>query len=154
MIASKFTLQMDPKPLVQAVDKGMYKSFSHAAASIRKAGQAKIVKAPKDQRSGAKTVKSKKTGKRVKVRRGTHAAAPPGHAPYTARGQYKNAITFDASKTGAVIGPRYSRLGTAGEAHEKGGRYKGSNYPQRPTMGPALSENLSRIPKSFAGSVG
>lgn len=152
MIGLNFKLQMDPKPLQKAVDKGAYRSFSHAAASIRKAGQVRIVNRPK--LSAPKPQRRRTKGGKRKRRRGHQIAAPAGHSPYTTKGAYRNAIVFDASKTGAVIGPRFSRIGTSGEAQEHGGRYKGANYPQRPTMGPALSENLSRFKNSFAGAVG
>lgn len=149
MLGLNFKLDWQPERVTRAADKGAYKSFAHAAASIRKSGQARIIKRPK-----VVGVAPVKRGKGKRRQRGRQIAAPVGHSPYTRRGEYKRAITFDASKTGAVIGPRYSRLGTAGEAHEHGGRYKGEDFPQRPTMGPALSENLSRFAGGFAGSIG
>ena len=52
-----------------------------------------------------------------------------------------------------VIGPDVESFGTAGKAHEHGGRYRHERYPKRPFMGPALEKIKPRLPKLWAGSV-
>lgn len=80
--------------------------------------------------------------------------SPPGEPPHTRRGQLKRAIRYDATKDGAVIGPVASMVGTAGEAHEFGGGYRGQDYPERPFMGPALERELDNFAGEFTGSIG
>lgn len=86
-----------------------------------------------------------------KVKR-SRTAAPPGQPPHTRRGQLRRAIRYQmaADKRSIVIGPAASKLGTAGAAHEHGGRYKGARFPERPLMGPALEEAASMIGPTFA----
>lgn len=116
-----------------------FKNFKHAAARIRADAIASIVPSPDPSMPGtpphtrAKT--SRKTGKALK-------------------GVLQKAITFEASDTGAVIGPRQSVAGTSGKAHEFGGDYKGEQYPVRAFMRPALIKNLDRFAAEWAGSVG
>lgn len=71
----------------------------------------------------------------------------PGEPPTTRRGLLRKAIRYAvaANQKSVVVGPAYSEAGTAGEAHEHGGRYKGGIFPQRPFMGPALQEALPLI---------
>lgn len=160
MIGFQFKLQMQQKAVTQAADKGAYKSFRHAAASVRKTGQTKILRRPKgDVSVTQKATKRDKQGRFLKgsgkkKRRRQGVASPVGSPPYTRSGQLKRAIVFDANKEGAVIGPRRSVVGIAGALHEHGEKFKGQEFPQRPTMGPALSENLARFAGGFAGSIG
>ena len=111
----------------EAADTATFRNFGHAAASIRKDAQSTI------ERSAG--------------------PSPAGTPPHTRRGLIKNAITFFADKEGAVIGPRFSRAGTAGEAHEFGGEYKGGNFPARSFMEPALERQAPRFASSFGGSI-
>lgn len=71
----------------------------------------------------------------------------PGEPPHTRRGLIRKAIRYAVAddRRSVVVGPAYSMIGTAGEAHEHGGRYKGETFPQRPFMGPALQEALPQI---------
>ena len=71
----------------------------------------------------------------------------PGEPPTTRRGLLRKAIRYAvaADRKSVVVGPAHSVVGTAGEPHEHGGRYKGETFPQRPTMGPALQEALPLI---------
>jgi hypothetical protein len=78
----------------------------------------------------------------------------PGSPPHTKRGQLKRAIRYDATKDGAIIGPKASMVGTSGEAHEFGGSYRGESYPERSFMGPALSRELDKFAGEFSGSIG
>lgn len=151
--------KVDTRAIEKAADKGAYKSFSNAAASIRKAAIGKIKKAPKAVRLRQKAVKRNSRGQFVKgsgkkSRRTRTLASAPGTPIHTRAGQARRAIVFAADKTGAVIGFRKSIMGLAAEAHEHGGKYKGATYPERPTMGPALEENLTRFAATWQGSIG
>jgi len=73
----------------------------------------------------------------VSIRRGKRASSS-GQPPRTRKGKLRRAIFYNVETGGVVVGPGYSRFGTAGEAHEFGGRYKKQTYPRRPFMGPAL----------------
>lgn len=78
----------------------------------------------------------------------------PGTPPHTHRRMFmRRAIRYAADRDGAVIGPQFSTVGTAGSPHEFGGSYKGGDYPKRPFMGPALNKNLANFAGSFAGSI-
>jgi hypothetical protein len=127
MIGFGFRFVDETQAVVKAVDKGAYRSLSHAAASIRKSAIESIV-----------------TSK---------GPSPAGQPPHTLRGLLRRAIVFFADKEGAVIGPTLSRFGTAAQAHEFGGRYKKQVYPKRPFMGPALERNLARFAKAWGGEV-
>lgn len=144
----------------QAADKAAYKNFRHAAASIRKTAIASIKTATvapavvvrSKIRRNAKGRFLKGSGKRV-VRKGKLIPSPPGSPPHTRRGQLRRAIVFAATNDSAVIGPRYSVVGHAAEAHEFGGRINRNKYPERPTMGPALNRNLARFASDWAGTI-
>ena len=118
--------------VLAAEETARYRNFGHAAASIRKSAQASIVDAP--------------------------GPSAPGTPPHTRRrgkrpSQIRRAIVYSADKFGAIVGPRASVLGTAGGAHEFGGSFRGSKYPQRPFMFPALFRNQRRFGQSWAGSI-
>jgi len=75
----------------------------------------------------------------------------PGEPPNTRRGLLRRAIRYQVAddRQSVVIGPTYSMVGRAGEAHEHGGRYKGQTYPERPLMGPALDEARPKIGPTY-----
>ena len=94
-------------------------------------------------------------------------ASEPGTPPHThgrrltrkgkpRKGQLQRAILFDVDKTAlyAVIGPRFSVVGTSAAAHEFGGEYKGEQYPARPFAEPALENNLDRFLHEWQYSIG
>lgn len=113
----------------QAAEKGAFRSFSRAAFAIRQTAIDSI-----EQASGP---------------------SAPGEPPHTHRRMFlRRAIRYAANREGAVIGPRHSVVGAAGEAHEFGGEYRGNEYPARPFMFPALQANLDRFAGSWAGSIG
>lgn len=78
-------------------------------------------------------------------------ASPAGQPPATRRGLIRRAIRYQVAedRRSVVIGPAYSMVGTAGAAHEFGGRYKGETYPKRPFMGPALEEARPMIGPTY-----
>lgn len=77
--------------------------------------------------------------------------SPPGQPPATRRGLLRRAIRYAVSddKRSVVVGPTHQMVGTAGKAHEFGGRYKRQRYPKRPFMGPALQEALPKIGPTY-----
>lgn len=113
----------------KASDKAAFRNFGHAAAAIRKDAAASIV-------SDAEP-------------------SEPGEPPHTRKRNFlRRAIRFDANKEGAVIGTMASVIGTAGEAHEKGIVYKGTDFPERPFMFPAMERNIPRFAGEWRGSIG
>ncbi len=112
-----------------AVDKAKFRNLFHAAASISK---------------DVKSTLEKSLGPSV-----------PGSPPHTHRGVFlRRAIRYQANKQGAIIGPLASVVGDAGHAHEFGGKYRGTTYPERPFMRPALNRAIPRFAGSWRGSVG
>ena len=78
-----------------------------------------------------------------------------GQPPHTHRGVFlRRAIRYAADRDGATIGPIASIVGEVGSAHEFGGRYRDTWFPERPFMGPALDKNLDRFANSWGGSIG
>ena len=113
-----------------AADKAGYRNLGHAAASLRKTA-----------------VESIET---------SDEPSAPGEPPHTRRGQLPRAIRFDVDRTNqeAVIGPRASVVGEAGAAHEFGEEFRGTDYDERPYMGPALDASLDRFAADWKGTIG
>lgn len=127
----KFARELD-RSLRKRIDDGLFRSISHAAAAIRS------------------------TARRLITR--SKEPSQPGEPVHTRRGKAKrsDAILYDADRhrDDAVIGFTHSVMDTAMGAHELGGEYKGGEFPERPTMGPALDANLVRFADEFKGSIG
>lgn len=116
--------------VAKAADKAVFRNVRHAAFSIRKFVRESIKKS--DQPS------------------------TPGE-PVTTRGRrgnVRNSIFVAADADSAIIGPRYSFVGDAMEAHEFGKARRANVYPARPTMGPGLKANTNRFADEFRGSIG
>jgi len=129
MFGATFKLIDTSKRVTAAADKAAFKNFAHAAARISKDAKASIEK--------------------------TDGPSLPGSPPHTHRGSFlRRGIRFAADKQGAVIGPMASVVGEAGSAHEFGGEFKGSDFPERPFMGPALEQNIDRFASTWQGSIG
>jgi hypothetical protein len=124
-----------------AVERASYQNLAHAAASIRKDAIASIEEKEGPSLPGTPphthTAKTTRTGKRRL-----------GHLP--------RAIVFhnDRQAKSAVVGPRQSVVGTAGQAHEFGGEYKEETFPERPFMNPAMTRNIDRFAADWQGSIG
>ena len=119
----------ETKRVEKASEKAAFRNFGHAAARIRKDAIASIEK--------------------------VEGPSEPGTPVHTHSGATaKRAIAFDATKEDAVIGPRESIVGEAMAAHEFGEEFRGQDYPERATMGPALDENLTRFAQDWEGSIG
>lgn len=120
-----------PKRVEKAKDKGAFKSFAHAAASIRKTTRASI-----------------KTRKKP---------GPPGGPIRTKSGKggglARRSVLFHTDKTGAVIGFAASKIDQAMEAHEHGKERGDVLFPKRPTVQPALEQNLARFHREWKGAI-
>jgi hypothetical protein len=131
MFGMQAQFKATPKRVQKAAEKGAYRSFSHAAASIRKDARASIKR--------------------------SDTPGPPGGPVRSKRsrggGLAKRAILFKADKEGAVIGFAASKIDQAMEVHEHGGRRGGAEFPQRPTMHPALERNLARFHREWKGAI-
>lgn len=115
--------------VVKAAKKAGFRNFGHAAASISKDMKASLVNA--------------------------EGPSAPGTPPHTHRGSHlRRAVRYAATAEEAVIGPMASIVGESGGAHERGERYKGTDYPQRAFAGPALERGADRFAGSWAGSIG
>lgn len=130
MFGFKAKVETEFERVEKAADQGIYSSLRHAAFSIRKTIRDLIKKSPD--------------------------ASEPGEPVSTRgkRGNVKNSIFAAVEKDNAIIGPRYSFVGDAMEAHEFGGRRKENTYEARPTSGPGLLANTDRFAESFRGSIG
>jgi hypothetical protein len=131
MIGCKTIFKPTPKRVTKAAEKGAYRSFFHAAASIRKDARESIVR-------------SNKPG-------------PPGGPVRTKRGRggglAKRSILFKATRDDAVIGFTASRIDQAMQLHEHGGKRGKTTFPRRPTMAPALERNLRRFHYEWRGAI-
>jgi len=115
----------------KAADDATFRNIRHAAFSISKAAKQSIATSPE--------------------------ASQPGSPP-TTRGKgghnLRGAIFVDANKESAIIGPRASFVGIAGEVHEFGKDREGESFAERPFMGPALEKSLPRFADDWRGSIG
>ena len=131
MLGMQAQFKATPTRVKAAVDKGAYHSFFHAAASIRKSARESIVR--------------------------SDTPGPPGGPIRTKGGRgggpAKRAVLFKADKTGAVIGFAASKIDQAMEAHEHGKRRGGARFPARPTIAPALEQNLARFHREWRGAI-
>ena len=129
MSGLRFRSRINTEKVVRAANRANFECLTHAAAAIRLTARRSI--------------------------RRSKRQSSPGSPPHTRAGQLKRAILYavERQKANAIIGPSAQVVGTSGHAHEFGGRYRKQNYPKRPFMGPALMENLPRLPKFWAASV-
>jgi len=130
-----FHLRFRSGRIRQSVQSANFTNLSHAAAAVRVTARRSIRKAPRSSSQDA--------------------ASAPGMPPHTRHGQIKRAILYSVErKEGrAFIGATYEAMGMSASAHEFGGRFRGQRYRKRPFMGPALQQNVSRLPRMWAGSV-
>lgn len=130
MFGFLFRSETDFQRVEKAVDRSVYTNIRHAALSIRKYIRESIKKSADPSAPG-------------------QPVATRGR-----RGNVRNAVFAAVEQDNAIIGPRFSFVGDAMEAHEFGGTRYGIDYPERPTSGPGLTANQDRFAQSFAGSVG
>ena len=129
MIDAKAKTKWDSGKVVKSARAGSITSLGHAGAAIRLQARHSIKKSPKKSAAGT--------------------------PPNTRKGRIRNAIKYVVTKSppSVVIGPDVAVAGTAGKAHEFGGRFRREHYDKRPFMGPALEKVKPRLPALWAGSV-
>ena len=124
--------QIDPQAVLEPAKKGSYNSIKHAAASIRKEAIDSIEKVANKRQ-----------------------ASEPGTPPHTHRkGWYKRALRFHAHEDDAIIGFMHSVIGLTAQTHEYGLTENDRDYPERPTIGPALERMADRLLDEWRGSIG
>lgn len=129
MFGLKTTTEDKTKDVARAAEKAQYRNFFHAAASVSRTAKESIDKAD--------------------------GPSAPGSPPHTHKRVFlRRAIRCAANKQGAIIGPIHSVVGHSAEAHEFGGIYKSTRYPERPFMRPALDKAAPRFAGSWQGSIG
>jgi len=130
MFGFTFKSQSQFERVAQAASRSIIKNIRHAAFAIRKTIRESIKKSPD--------------------------ASSPGSPVATRgkRGNVKNSIFAAIEPHNAIIGPRYSMVGDAMEAHEFGKSRGKNKYEARPTAGPGLLANTDRFAESFRGSIG
>lgn len=118
--------------LRKRIDQGLFRSLGHAAAAIRSTARKLIVR--------------------------SREPSPIGEPVHTKWGKAKrpDVMLFDVdeSQGDAVIGFLGSKMHRVMKVHEHGGQWMLTDYPARPTMGPALEANLVRFADEFEGSIG
>lgn len=142
MIGLNFTTAVELGKVMGLAEKAEFKNLGHAAASIRKTEIASFI--PSDSPSAPGTPPH--TRRRI-VKSGKNKGK-------LRTGQIARAVAFDVTKESGVIGPRESIVGTSASAHEFGGEYKGTIFPERSFALPALEKNTDRFAESFSGSIG
>jgi len=124
--------QQQERTLQRRLDRGLFRSLGNAAAAIRNTARSLIVR--------------------------SKTPSAPGEAIHSATGQaaWSNAVLYavDERAGDAVVGFNAAVMGESMSGHEKGERYMGTDFPERPTMGPALEINLVRFADEFEGSIG
>jgi len=130
MIGTKVKFTDTSQRVIAAKDKGAYKSISHAAASIRKTA-----------------------GQSIRQRKDKRKASRPGTPPFTHGGFIRRALRFQVTKYDALIGFQRSVIGTVAATHEHGLTEDGRTYPPRPTMEPALQQNIERFHREWRHSI-
>lgn len=129
MIDFKVETSSNMQAVVKKAKQGSFKSLGHAGAVIRLAVRRSIRRRKK--------------------------ASTPGTPPNTQTGQLRESIRYavDGPSGTVVIGPSRADIDEIGRVHEFGGPFRGRSYPERPFMGPALQQNLQRIPREWRGIV-
>ena len=120
------------KALEKRVDKGIFTTLKHTAAAIRGTARRLIFK-----------------------RKGPSPEGDPIHSP-TGKAKRPAAILFSVSESedSAVVGFNARVMSDAMGAQELGGEYRDAQYPERPTMGPALEIQAVRFADNFVTSFG
>lgn len=129
MLGMKVDVQVDTKPVEEAAEKAAYKNLGHMAASIRK-----------------ETIRAIKKSKKP---------AAEGQPVHTRAGLAKRAVLYHVDPDGreAIVGFSADVVGEAMAAHEHGGQYRGTDYPARPTIGPAFEAALPRMGPEWEGAI-
>ena len=131
MFGTTVKVENNFKRVAEKEKRGTAKSILHGAAIVRRVAQQSIVRTAKSMHSS------------------------PGSPVFTHQGTwFKRSILFAADKDIAVVGPSHSKVGEVGYYHEFGRTRRGTKFPERPTMGPALENSLHRFADGFRNSIG
>lgn len=122
------------KPKVdKAIKKAKFENLRHAVASMR-------IDAARS----------------IRRRKDPDKSSPPGSPVFTHSGFAKQALRWFVDPNGsfAIMGFTFSKFGTLGETHEKGLTEEGRDYPERPTIEPALERGIVRFQNDWRASIG
>ena len=119
------------KAVEKATEKATFKNMQHAIASMRK--------------DAAGTIKRRKD---------KSVSSPAGTPPFTHVGFARQALRFFVGRVDAIMGFTFSKFGTIGATHEEGLEEEGRDYPERPTVVPALERGVVRFHQDWRSSIG
>lgn len=153
MITATGHSEFNVAKIERAVKKGSFKTFAHAAASLRKQIIDEI-QVTKETIGWITTQRLTKRGKRRRAR--IYRPAPVGHPVFSHRnkGFIRRGVKFEANAEGAVIGFAHSVYGDVMRVHEFGGERKGESFDARPTLAPALRTTAPRFAEEWRGAIG
>jgi hypothetical protein len=123
--------EMRVAKVLEKASKANYENLRHAAFSLSKLAKASIVKSADPSDPGSPPTTRGKGGKNI-----------------------RGAIFTDAQPDSAIIGPRASFVGDVMHAHEFGAKRGDQDFPERPTMRPALELTIPRMAAGWAGTIG
>lgn len=131
-VEAKFS-KKEEASLLRAVDRANDRSLSSAAFIVRKIA-----------------------AKGIKGRKNKDIASPVGTPPFTHGGFIRRALRYhvDRPRDEALVGFQYSVIGDVAHTHEFGAVEEGRQYPERPTVRPALEAGLGLIAGQWQGSIG
>lgn len=92
--------------------------------------------------------------KSVLRRKDKDKSSPAGTPLFTHVGYAKQALRWDVTNDSAIMGFTFSKFGTKGATHEYGLREEGRDYPERPTVVPALEKSIARFHQDWRSSIG
>jgi len=132
MFSAALKIELDFQRVLDAADKAADKAMRPVAFAIARSAKASILRSPKGEPS------------------------PPGEPVRTRKGRAPRAIRYEMEQRGFlyVIGFDAAKIGPVMGAHERGERYKETDLPARPTIGPALEKNLPLLGRTWEGRIG
>jgi hypothetical protein len=147
----------DSKKLIAKVRRGGLNALKILGFNVRKTAQTSIKSVP-----GHREWRVRKNGTPYKI--WVFPASKPGSPPFThprskkkrsTSGQLPQSILYDIENDpdAVVIGPSAELFHKTGRPHERGGSFRGRNYPDRPFMGPALANELGSLPGLIADQI-
>lgn len=116
--------------VVKATEKAKFENLRHAVASMRK--------------DAASTIRRRKN---------KNISSPEGTPPFTHVGFARQALRWFVDRTEAIMGFTFSKFGTVGATHEHGLEEEGRDYPERPTVRPALERGVVRFHQDWRATI-
>ena len=131
MIRSQTQVIDNSRAVESRVKKAKFEHLRHAALSIRK-----------------------DASKSIKQRKNLDKSSPEGTPPHQHKpGFLKRALWAHFDDIEAYAGFRFSRVDTIAATHEHGLTEDGRDYPERPTMAPALDRAIDRFHRDWRASI-